>query len=448
MGNWFRARWDAFRASYDAPAAAVQSSPGTIVIGVGGTCVGLLAIGYLPSLSAISQFRAPWLPVASLMLGACCSYLAFRNRATGRLGTSCMLIDTLLYSTGFSLATALCSGPFSLAFAIAEVLFLLVLPGSTYGFTLLISLAMCLPPVIVSVAFRPPPTVVGILWLGSTLALVSSYRTGQKRALANQNNQLRSALGVTTRVADESFEASIGASLLNIGHMLHELRNLQAVQRMNLDYLAEEAQLDDACGAALRDVLAARKAEEVLIAQALADIRRRSQSTSHTFHLQELLASAVASCLEQPVPRLDYQGPPFLITGNPEYLRLVVHNLVRNAAQAGATDILIRASAGTSTSAVSLEVTDNGPGLPPGVLGAQLFQPFATSGKRNGTGLGLYLVKRYVELLGGQVEAVNQPGGGARFSISLPGRVGAEVLPSRPALPAAPSAAAREVRGE
>lgn len=448
MSGWFHARWDAFRASYDAAEAAVQSAPGTIIIGLTGATVGMLAIAYLPGIAPISQFRAPWLPILTVIVGASASYVAHKNQATGRLGTACMLIDTLLYSTTFSLAASLTSGPFSLVFAVAESLFLIVLPGSTYALTLLIALAMCVPPVVVTIVSSPPATVAGILWFGSTLSLLTSYRTGQRRALASQNQQLRSALGATTQVADESLEAAIGASLLDVGNLLHELRNLQAVQRMNLDFLAEEARLDETCAAALRDVVSARSAEEALIAQALADIRRRSQATAQTFQLQALLASAVAACTERPILRLVYDGPPFLVTGNPEYLGFIVHNLARNAAQAGATDILIRASASTSTSAVSLEIIDNGPGIPEHLLGTHLFRPFSTSGKHNGTGLGLYLVKRYVDLLGGQIEVDNPRDGGARFRISLPGRVATRATQYSTEVPMAPSEAVGEVAGE
>ena len=53
----------------------------------------------------------------------------------------------------------------------------------------------------------------------------------------------------------------------------------------------------------------------------------------------------------------------------------------------------------------------------------KLFQPFVSNGKPMGTGLGLYLCRRYVELMHGQIRAESEPGKGACFSIRLPGRV-------------------------
>jgi signal transduction histidine kinase len=67
---------------------------------------------------------------------------------------------------------------------------------------------------------------------------------------------------------------------------------------------------------------------------------------------------------------------------------------------------------------VALLVEDDGPGVPP-ELGDSIFEPFIT-GRRDGTGLGLYLVRRIVERHHGSVQLFSQPGKGARFLIRLP----------------------------
>lgn len=64
-----------------------------------------------------------------------------------------------------------------------------------------------------------------------------------------------------------------------------------------------------------------------------------------------------------------------------------------------------------------IRIKDNGPGIPQRVLD-NLFQPFTTEGKADGTGLGLTIVKQYVDAHGGNIHAYND--GGAIFEIRLP----------------------------
>ncbi len=64
-----------------------------------------------------------------------------------------------------------------------------------------------------------------------------------------------------------------------------------------------------------------------------------------------------------------------------------------------------------------IRIRDNGPGIPTNVLD-NLFQPFTTEGKSEGTGLGLTIVKQYVDAHGGNIHAFND--NGAIFEIRLP----------------------------
>ena len=75
---------------------------------------------------------------------------------------------------------------------------------------------------------------------------------------------------------------------------------------------------------------------------------------------------------------------------------------------------------------VQLEVTDDGRGIKPEVLG-KMFEPFFTTKPRGeGSGLGLASVYGIVEQAGGLVDATSEPGQGATFRILLPAVGGAE----------------------
>jgi signal transduction histidine kinase len=66
---------------------------------------------------------------------------------------------------------------------------------------------------------------------------------------------------------------------------------------------------------------------------------------------------------------------------------------------------------------LTVEVTDTGPGIEPGVAD-RLFTPFATT-KATGTGLGLTIARRVARDHGGTLTAANRPGGGACFTFIL-----------------------------
>jgi signal transduction histidine kinase len=86
---------------------------------------------------------------------------------------------------------------------------------------------------------------------------------------------------------------------------------------------------------------------------------------------------------------------------------------------------------------VFVAVGDNGEGVAPDIA-PRLFRPFATTKGHRGTGLGLYISRQIAREAGGDLALVSPPGGGARFSLSLPL---APAVPARVTPAAAPAAA-------
>ncbi|HSE34737.1 MAG TPA: GAF domain-containing sensor histidine kinase [Candidatus Paceibacterota bacterium] len=87
----------------------------------------------------------------------------------------------------------------------------------------------------------------------------------------------------------------------------------------------------------------------------------------------------------------------------------------------------IAVSLETENGRVHLRITDTGPGIDPEFL-PHLFERFrrapATSGSR-GTGIGLAIAKRVIELHGGAIEVESAPGGGTTFTLTFPLAAGA-----------------------
>lgn len=97
-----------------------------------------------------------------------------------------------------------------------------------------------------------------------------------------------------------------------------------------------------------------------------------------------------------------------------------ISNLVINAIQAFTSKGEIIVKTQLINSSISVEVSDNGPGIQKEIL-EKIFQPFFTSkGYGKGTGLGLSIVKRIVIEHKGEVKVKSQVGKGTTFSITLP----------------------------
>ena len=96
-------------------------------------------------------------------------------------------------------------------------------------------------------------------------------------------------------------------------------------------------------------------------------------------------------------------------------------NLLLNAAFHTPPGTPIEISANPADGELALTVTDKGPGVSADSL-PRIFEKFyrAPGAKTGGSGLGLSIVKGFVEAQNGRVEAVNRPGGGAAFTLFLP----------------------------
>jgi two-component system OmpR family sensor kinase len=114
------------------------------------------------------------------------------------------------------------------------------------------------------------------------------------------------------------------------------------------------------------------------------------------------------------------------VLGDPDQLRQVLANLVRNALVHTPADAAVELSADVNGGGrAHLRVRDHGPGLPPDSDPSELFERFwrAEGGRargRGGAGLGLAIVSGIVEQHGGTVRASNADGGGAEFVVDFP----------------------------
>lgn len=113
-----------------------------------------------------------------------------------------------------------------------------------------------------------------------------------------------------------------------------------------------------------------------------------------------------------------------VIKMDPQLLRMVVDNVISNASKYSGRDGKISISIVGDKDSISLKVEDNGLGIPQSEQN-KLFKRFyrvlakAEGGYIEGSGLGLYLAKRLVELHHGTISLVSYPNEGTLFTITL-----------------------------
>jgi signal transduction histidine kinase len=143
--------------------------------------------------------------------------------------------------------------------------------------------------------------------------------------------------------------------------------------------------------------------------------------------IPEVLQDAVSLHSERAARRgvelaLRTEPEQITITADKRRVRQVVFNLVSNAVKFTPRDGRIDISARLDDGQVEIAVADTGPGIAPEEL-ETIFEEFqqAADGKRaEGTGLGLPLSRKLVELHGGRLWVESEPGKGSTFRFTLP----------------------------
>lgn len=101
-----------------------------------------------------------------------------------------------------------------------------------------------------------------------------------------------------------------------------------------------------------------------------------------------------------------------------DLLRRAIENLIRNAAEAGASHIKVEAE--RKGNGLSITVTDNGPGLAAKAM-ENLFVPFSGSARSGGSGLGLPISREAIRAQGGDMVLHESSASGVVFEIRLRG---------------------------
>jgi len=201
----------------------------------------------------------------------------------------------------------------------------------------------------------------------------------------------------------------------------HEIRNPLGSLSLYLDLLESEV---EGRREALALIERMRQAVEHL-SNTVTDIltfTEPGEARAVTYTPSEVLEEALALATAQlnGSVRVERSCPPQERTavGDPDWIRRVLLNLIRNACEAMPQGGILQAAVRYEPEHVVFTIRDSGSGIPEEDID-KVFLPFW--GKREGgTGMGLSIVHSLVERHGGSVELANHPEGGLQATVRLP----------------------------
>ncbi|HEY2690815.1 MAG TPA: HAMP domain-containing sensor histidine kinase [Streptosporangiaceae bacterium] len=227
-----------------------------------------------------------------------------------------------------------------------------------------------------------------------------------------------SRLGQAFAAMTAALDESVGAQRRLVADASHELRTPLTSLTTNLELLAERP--DDPNAPALIAAALAEAGELRVLINDLVELARDGQASFHIEDVRlDLVAERVAARAADRAPGLVYELDcrPTMVRGDPDALERAIGNLVDNALKWSPPGGRIRISAAAGT----VEVSDDGPGIPADDL-PYIFDRFyrsATARALPGSGLGLAIVRRIADTHDGTVEAIPLPQG-VKFRLSVP----------------------------
>ena len=243
---------------------------------------------------------------------------------------------------------------------------------------------------------------------------------------ANLYTELQSSLrqekAMRSQLIQSERLALVGRLLASVSH---ELNNpIQAIQNA-LFLLKDEESFSEQGRQDLDIVLSETERMAALIDRLRSTYRPTHSEDYQDIQLNDLVEyvnALTATHMRHSDIRFEFQPDPDLppISGIPEQLRQVILNLFMNAIEAmpNGGQLTVRTEQLPRQKKVLLTFADTGAGIDPQIL-PHIFEPFITN-KDKGTGLGLTISYDIIQQHHGEIQAENNPQGGATFKVWLP----------------------------
>ncbi len=228
-----------------------------------------------------------------------------------------------------------------------------------------------------------------------------------EQALAEMQRELRSALLQKARLA------GMGTAVTKISH---DLKNILATA------VLESGRLEAVSDPKIKRLTAGMVEAVDRAATLAATTLRFAKEGLPTVRKQDIRLQSFLANIDVQSELKDYalhieDGPDVVVDADPDLLRRVLDNLLRNSGEAGAANVSV--STRPNMGRVELHVSDDGPGLAPRAV-ENLFVPFAGSARAAGSGLGLPIARELMRAQGGDLQLAHTSRDGTCFIIYLP----------------------------
>lgn len=263
--------------------------------------------------------------------------------------------------------------------------------------------------------FETIKTLMGWIWLLALLSGVTLFATlywVMRRADRVMQHQQRQLLASESMVAVGEMASAVA----------HGIRNPLASIRTSAELWADAE--SNAAKEQVRDIVSEVDRMEEWV-RSLLTYAYQDEGGVASLDLNALVKNAVEGYGRE-LTRLNISGqfdlaenlPP--IQANGGVFTQIINSLVSNAIEAMPTggELLTQTQLSGDRRFIELTIADNGVGITPQQI-KKVFQPFGTN-KRKGLGLGLALVKRTMERMGGSIQIASQPNLGTRATLRFP----------------------------
>jgi two-component system, NtrC family, sensor kinase len=267
---------------------------------------------------------------------------------------------------------------------------------------------------------------------GLILIIIGAYFT--TRAMMKELMRMERKKAASDEVAMQSSKmAALGKMAAGIAH---EINNPLAVIGEKAGWMKDLLGMEDVAGSENFQELsdAVNKIEYHVVraktvTHRLLGFARRMEPMAEKININEILDESIEFLKNEARYRsieiqANYVPDLPLTTTDPAQLQQVFLNIINNAIDAIGKDgqITIKTRSITKNNEISIEIGDNGPGIPKEVL-QKIFDPFFTTKEvGKGTGLGLSISYSIIEKLGGRIMVASEEGQGTTFTIYLPVR--------------------------